>query len=146
MTRALAAAAAALLVASCYDPGGQCTADTDCLASQVCGSDKLCVAGTRPPPGTAPTAVPDPSYTTPKDVPLNVAKPGVLANDADPAGGGLTATLATNAAYGQVFLAADGSFVYAPLLGFVGTDTFTYRAVDGELVSDPATVTITVGP
>ncbi len=146
MARALAAAAAALLVASCYDPGGQCTADAECLASQVCGPDKLCVAGTRPPPGTPPTAKDDGPFATPKDVPLQTAKPGVLSNDVDPAGGGLTATLVTGATYGQVFLAPDGGFTYAPLLGYVGSDSFTYVATDGVLTSSPATVTLTVGP
>lgn len=140
------ALAAALLLASCYEPGGQCTADADCLEDQVCGPDALCVAGTRPPLGNPPTANADGSYATAKDAILRVAKPGVLANDTDPGGAGLTATVVASPAFGQVFLAPDGSFTYAPLLGYAGQDTFTYRASDGVLGSDPATVTITVGP
>ncbi len=144
--RRVAAAAAALLAASCYEPGGQCAKDADCLAEQVCGSDGLCVPGTRPPSGDPPTALADPSYATPQGAILVVAAPGVLANDVDPGGGGLAATIATLPAYGQVFLAPDGGFRYVPFVGFVGTDTFTYRASDGALTSDAATVSIAVGP
>jgi hypothetical protein len=38
----------------------------------------------------------------------------------------------------------DGSFTYKPKANFYGTDTFTYRASDGDAESDPVTVTITV--
>ena len=70
--------------------------------------------------------------------------PGVLANDADPDGDALTAVLATGPANGSVTLNADGSFAYIPMGGFSGTDSFTYRANDGALDSNVATVTITV--
>jgi hypothetical protein len=39
---------------------------------------------------------------------------------------------------------SDGSFTYVPPPNFVGEDTFTYRATDGIVVSNEATVTITV--
>ena len=40
---------------------------------------------------------------------------------------------------------SDGTFVYVPTRGFVGTDTFTYKDTDvANGVSDPATVTINV--
>lgn len=39
----------------------------------------------------------------------------------------------------------DGSFTYTPVLGLFGfTDTFTYRADDGQDPSNVATVTIQV--
>jgi Bacterial Ig domain len=38
------------------------------------------------------------------------------------------------------------SLVYTPVTGFVGQDTFSYTANDGELTSAPATVTIDVFP
>ena len=38
----------------------------------------------------------------------------------------------------------DGSFTYTPALNFIGSDSFTYRANDGEARSNVATVTITV--
>jgi len=40
----------------------------------------------------------------------------------------------------------DGSFTYAPVNNFYGTDTFTYHASDGTLYSEAVTVTITVSP
>ena len=47
---------------------------------------------------------------------------------------------------GTLTLNPDGFFTYTPDLNFNGTDSFTYRANDGELESDPATVAITVDP
>ncbi|HEX9050214.1 MAG TPA: Ig-like domain-containing protein [Anaeromyxobacter sp.] len=149
--RRLVPAAAALLLASCYDPSGRCTVDTDCLADQVCGADHLCVPGTRPPPGNPPVAAPDTYAFTgpgPFDVPASGSAPpvGVLANDTDPAQHPLTAVLVSGPAYGQLFLAPDGSFTYAPIQGFTGSDGFTYRATDGVLSSAVTGVTIAVSP
>ncbi len=144
-------AAAALLLASCYEPTGQCAAAADCLADQVCGADGLCVPGTRPPPGNPPIAAPD-TYAFvgagPFDVPASGPTPpvGVLANDTDPDQHALTAVFESDASYGRVFLAPDGSFTYAPIQGFTGADGFTYRASDGLLGSAVTTVSITVSP
>lgn len=140
-------AAAALLLAACYEPGGQCTADADCLADQLCGADGLCVVGTRPPPGDPPSAAAD-TYAFQGYGPFGVAKAnGVLKNDADAGGATLAAELVSKAGYGEVFLAADGSFTYAPLLAFDGDDAFTYRATNGTLASVETRVTIHVdGP
>ena len=38
---------------------------------------------------------------------------------------------------------ANGSFSYTPAADFAGSDSFSYRASDGTLTSNPATVTIT---
>ena len=90
----------------------------------------------------APVAVAD-AYTTDEDVELVVtAAEGVLANDTDD--GPITAVLETDVANGTLVLAVDGSFTYMPDAGFFGEDTFTYKAYDGELYSEVATVTITV--
>jgi Ca2+-binding RTX toxin-like protein len=94
-------------------------------------------------PNEAPTAVDD-AYATAAGTPLSVAAPGVLANDTDPDEDALTAALASGPAHGTVSLASDGSFSYTPAEDFSGLDAFTYRASDGELLSDPATVRITV--
>ncbi len=146
MRRALATAAA-LLLASCYDPGGQCTADAECRSDQVCGGDGLCVPGTRPPVGDPPVAVADP-YAFTGSGPFDVAvAQGVLHNDTDAAGATLTAELVAGPAYGQLYLAPDGSFTYSPVANFNGTDGFTYRATNGTLESEVTAVTITVlGP
>ena len=74
---------------------------------------------------------------------LSVDAPGVLANDTDAEDDTLTATGLTQPANGVVTMETDGSFVYIPDTGFVGTDTFTYRANDGTTSSAATTVTIT---
>ena len=88
------------------------------------------------------------SYSTDEDTPLVVnAANGVLANDTDvdtPLAS-LTAILVTGPANAQSFtLNSDGSFNYTPNANFNGQDTFTYKANDGNLDSNVATVTITV--
>jgi VCBS repeat-containing protein len=91
----------------------------------------------------APVAADD-AYTTAEDTPLTVAAPGVLGNDTDPDGDQLSAWVVSGTSHGTLTLNADGSFTYTPAANFNGTDTFTYRASDGTLDSNLATVTITV--
>jgi VCBS repeat-containing protein len=69
---------------------------------------------------------------------------GVLANDSDPNGDDLSATLVTGPSHGSITLNADGSFTYTPEAGYTGDDTFTYAADDDFAVPATATVTITV--
>ncbi|WP_275001473.1 LamG-like jellyroll fold domain-containing protein [Promicromonospora iranensis] len=99
--------------------------------------------GEQPPANTAPEAGPD-AYAAVGGEPLTLPAPGVLANDTDADGNVLTATGVTQPANGKVTLEADGSFTYTSDAGFSGKDVFTYRADDGEDLSAPATVTITV--
>ncbi len=68
----------------------------------------------------------------------------VLANDTDPEHDSLTAILVNGPSNGTVTLNTDGTFSYTPNTSFVGTDSFTYKANDGNLDSNVATVTITV--
>ncbi len=76
---------------------------------------------------------------------LTTATPGVLGNDTAGTGGGiLTAYLVSGPANGTLVFPGDGSFSYTPTNGFVGTDSFTYQAVNGSLTSSVATVTVTV--
>ncbi|AMV40931.1 fibronectin type III domain-containing protein [Planctomyces sp. SH-PL62] len=85
------------------------------------------------------------SYTSLHDRDLSITKAyGVLSNDTDPYGIPLTAAIVGNASHGSVVLNPDGSFSYTPNPGFTGTDAFTYRASNGALDSDLATVTILV--
>jgi len=75
---------------------------------------------------------------------LSVAAPGVLVNDVDVDGDGLTATQTGIAPSGTLVFNTDGSFDYTPV-GTVGAiETFEYFANDGTVDSLPATVTITV--
>ncbi len=82
----------------------------------------------------APVALPD-TYSLMEGTPkLTVTTPGVLANDTDDDTANrslLRAVLVTTTANGQLTLAADGSFTYAPNSKFVGIDTFIYKANDG---------------
>ena len=69
----------------------------------------------------------------------------MLANDYDIDDDSLTmASLVTGPTDGSLTFHADGTFEYTPNIGFVGTDTFTYRANDGALNSNVATVSIQV--
>ncbi len=106
-------------------------------------SDPAWVTITVNPMNDAPVAVDD-SYNTDQDAELVVVVPGVLINDDDKEWDVLTAVVETDADNGTLVLAADGSFTYMPDSGFFGEDTFTYKAFDGELYSDVASVTITV--
>jgi ELWxxDGT repeat protein/VCBS repeat-containing protein len=93
---------------------------------------------------TPPVATSD-SYTAIAGSTLTVDNfRGVLRNDSDVEANPLTATVVTQAANGTVSLSPDGSFTYTPSAGFIGTDSFTYQANDGQLNSAPATVTLTV--
>jgi VCBS repeat-containing protein len=86
------------------------------------------------------------TYDAVEDVHLVVPGPGVMANDTDAEGAALSAILVAGPAHGTLTLNADGSFEYAPNEDFNGSDSFTYKANDGELDSNVATVTLNVAP
>src|SRR5206468_2449631 len=88
----------------------------------------------------------DDSYTTPEDTQLTVSAPGVLANDSDVDGDALSAALVSNPTHGRSEERRVGTVGYMPALNFNGTDSFTYKASDGQAQSDVATVTIAVTP
>jgi VCBS repeat-containing protein len=106
-------------------------------------SDAVTVNITVNPVNDAPVAAGD-AYSTDEDTALNVGTPGVLGNDSDVDGDALTAVLVAGPSHGTLTLNADGSFIYAPNANFNGSDAFTYKASDGSLESDAATVSITV--
>jgi len=91
----------------------------------------------------APAAVGD-AYETDENTALTVAAPGLLSNDTDIDGDGLSTDLVFGPSSGSLTIYADGSFIYTPDPGFSGSDSFTYRADDGIARSNVATVTITV--
>ena len=96
------------------------------------------------------TAVNDPpsasadSFQALKNTTLNIGAPGVLSNDSDIDGDSLTAVKVNNPTHGVVVLAADGSFSYTPATNYTGTDTFSYKASDGDATSPTRVVTINV--
>ncbi|HWQ92567.1 MAG TPA: Ig-like domain-containing protein, partial [Clostridia bacterium] len=94
---------------------------------------------------SAPAATPD-AYTAMSGVPLIVNAPGVLANDSDPDGQVLTASLLAGPTNGTLTLNSDGAFTYTSAIGYNGTDGFTYRANDGMASSGAVTVSLTVTP
>jgi VCBS repeat-containing protein len=91
-----------------------------------------------------PVASNDGPYGTPFNTPITISAPGVLGNDTDPNGDALTAVLVSGPAHGTLTLSADGSFTYTPAPGYTGSDSFTYKANDGTLDSNVATVSLTV--
>jgi serine protease AprX len=99
--------------------------------------------GAAPPANQAPFASDD-AWSMAAGTTLAVPAPGVLGNDGDADGDALSAALASGPASGSLALNGDGSFSYTPNAGFAGSDSFTYRAHDGSLYSDSASVSITV--
>ncbi len=98
-----------------------------------------------PPANRAPVAAGE-SYSTAAGAALNVAAPGVLANDTDADGNALTAVRVSDPAHGTLTLNANGSFTYTPTAGYSGADSFAYKANDGQVSGNTATVAITVAP
>ncbi len=107
------------------------------------GSDTATVRITVQKTNRPPVANPD-SATTAQDTTLN--GPSLLANDSDPDGDllAINTTPVTGPTNGSLLLNANGTYVYRPTGGFVGTDRFTYAVFDGNGGSSTATVTITV--
>jgi hypothetical protein len=90
----------------------------------------------------APPVATGDAFAAPLGLPLIEGAPGVLGNDTDADGDGLTAVLDADVSNGSLLLGADGGLIYTPNLGFVGTDSFTYHAEDG--LASSATVTVTI--
>lgn len=84
------------------------------------------------------------SYSVISGATLSVAAAGVLANDSDPNLDPITAVLVSTAVHGALVLNSNGSFTYTPSAGYVGADAFTYKASDGKVTGNTATVSITV--
>src|SRR6185503_13917589 len=57
----------------------------------------------------------------------------------------LTAILVSGPTHGTLTLNSDGSFTYTPASNYLGNDSFTYKANDGQADSAIATVNIIVG-
>src|SRR4029434_472401 len=83
-------------------------------------------------------------YTTTEDTALNMGAPGVLANDSDVDGDTLSAVLVSQPTHGTLSLNSNGSFSYVPAANYNGSDSFTYKANDGQADSGVATVSITI--
>jgi len=106
-------------------------------------SDAATVSITVSQTNNAPLAVAD-SYSVTANTTLTVSAPGVLGNDTDANGDTLTAALVSGPARGTLTLNAEGSFVYTPARDYAGSDSFTYKANDGQVGSNIATVSIAI--
>ncbi len=81
------------------------------------------------------------NFSVNENTTLTVAAAGVLGNDTNVEGGALQAVLVDGPKHGVITLNSDGSFAYKPDLNYFGTDSFTYKAVNGTLLLDSAPVT-----
>ena len=86
----------------------------------------------------------DDTFTTLKNVSLNIPAPGVLANDTDVEGDALTTKGFADVTHGVLSLRLDGSFTYTPNTNYVGADSFSYRPRDSVGNGNLSTVTIKV--
>jgi hypothetical protein len=96
--------------------------------------------------GNNPPIAKNDSYSISEGGYFDVSSPGILGNDWDPDGDELTATLVVDVTAGTLDLREDGSFSYAPNLGFTGEDMFTYQITDFNGESSTASVYIKVKP
>jgi len=92
----------------------------------------------------SPPVASDDAYTLEKGGTLDIPAPGVLANDVDAEGEAFTVTKLTDPAHGTLTLNADGSFTYVHDGSETLSDSFTYKASDGQSDSNAATVTLTI--
>lgn len=87
----------------------------------------------------------DDTYSMKQDNVLTITgAAGVLANDDDPDGDPLAASLIAGPQHGTLSLATDGAFTYTPAADFRGSDSFTYRASDGIANGNVSTVALKV--
>jgi len=97
------------------------------------------------PVNDVPVAV-DNAYALLENGTLRVLAPGVLENDTDVDNAVLSAVVAELPTHGTLVLDAEGSFLYVPEEDYFGSDSFTYRADDGEGLSVPVLVTLDIAP
>lgn len=69
---------------------------------------------------------------------------GVLSNDSDSDNDSMSAVLVDDVVNGILLLEEDGGFIYAPDIGFSGTDSFTYYVLANSEQSNIVTVNINV--
>lgn len=104
--------------------------------------DKYITGGGGGTPNDPPVAVAD-GFVFTEDTAL---AGNVLANDSDPNGDALSASVVTGPAHGTLALNGNGSFTYTPDADWNGPDSFVYRASDGKGGTADATVTLTGTP
>ena len=118
---------------------------TICNVQGLCATATVSVAvGSAAPSNLYPFAEND-YAVAPIGAPVNIS---LLANDVEPNGQPLSATVLSNPMHGTVSLnPATGVAIYTPTSGYQGIDYFTYMACDAGLpvLCDTAYVAITIG-
>ncbi len=79
-----------------------------------------------------------------QDTVLSIRAETLLANDADADGDSINVQVVQGPLFGTLVVNPDGSMSYRPEPGFLGSDTFTYYATDGNGAGNMATVEIQV--
>jgi len=102
------------------------------------------------PTNQAPVAVNDITFTTVNQViNENGSFRGTLKqNDFDPEGDPITVTAKTDVTTdngGKITINVDGTYVYTPPVGFIGTDTYDYQICDDKGLCSRAKLTIVIG-
>ncbi len=92
---------------------------------------------------TPPIAQPD-SFRVPAIGARTIIAPGVLENDINLEHGRLWAELVSGCSTGSLDLRPDGSFTYTPPRGFIGVDSFAYRAVGEYDIASSNTANVTL--
>jgi hypothetical protein len=91
--------------------------------------------------GSTPPVANDQSVSTNEDAQQSIT---LVASDADldP----LTYSIVSGPTHGSLSSGSDANRTYTPASNYNGTDSFTFKAYDGQAYSNTATVTITVNP
>jgi VCBS repeat-containing protein len=87
-----------------------------------------------------------PEFAVLKGGNLLIERPTLLQHVEDVDGDALDYAIVQGPQYGQLVRRADGSLVYMPRGGFVGIDTFQFKAWDGQAYSNPITAHVRVEP
>lgn len=116
----------------------------DCYAARpaTCGPETTIKVVVRP-VNDAPVGVAN-AYDTLEEKTLNVAAPGILANDKDVDGDKISAVEVTaDPTHGKASVTPDGSLTYTPVKDYFGRDSFPVRITDGKVTASE-TVTVDV--
>ncbi|MEX0326383.1 MAG: Ig-like domain-containing protein, partial [Puniceicoccaceae bacterium] len=107
--------------------------------------------GTDPLPLSAnrnPVAADDTGFTVPQGQTLLIPESAILSNDSDPDGDAISidASFTLSPANGTAsYDNSTGNFTYAPAVGFIGEDSFTYQIVDAFGLPGTGTIFVNVG-
>lgn len=124
------------------DGGPVGTTGTDTIQASIGSLNSNIVNMVWTPLNAPPVAVDD-AYATDEDVAVTS---NVTANDSDPDGDVVTASLVSGTSNGVLVFNPDGSFTYTPAPNWFGVDSFSYLLNDGTVNGNTATVTISIAP